>query len=313
MIPHLRGWSGVVLSAWLPSTAWLMASLTNTFVGIALEPAPRVDIAGAWMSMSAPVVLDAVLFGRTFGIRVALADANRSPQPPPPRSPDRAGSPPRPATEADPATCYTCAPVHTALPLQLLATMVANERGWSGALITDVESHVSARYQIGDTVRVARLYDVSRDPNRVLIENRETHRLEYIDGVGTAGPLVDIAPPAPLADHGIHRIDETHRSITRDRLEAALARPEELASQVRVMPAIENGQSKGMKLFSIRPDSVFGALGLQNADVVQSVNGYDIGTADAALQAYGQLRTASHFDVVVERHGTKVDLNYGVE
>jgi general secretion pathway protein C len=62
-----------------------------------------------------------------------------------------------------------------------------------------------------------------------------------------------------------------HREI--DGVPASL---DDIAMQARIVPAFKGGVAVGFKLFSIRPDSIYGKAGLQNGDIVTSINGYDL-------------------------------------
>jgi general secretion pathway protein C len=54
-------------------------------------------------------------------------------------------------------------------------------------------------------------------------------------------------------------------------------------------------------------------LGLQNADVLLSINGFDMASPDSALQAYAQLPRATSLDVRLERRGTPVSLQIRIQ
>ncbi len=66
-----------------------------------------------------------------------------------------------------------------------------------------------------------------------------------------------------------------------------------VAKGARVVPAVKNGKPDGFKLYAIRPSSVYAKLGLQNGDTLQSINGFDLTSADKALEVYTKLREAT--------------------
>ena len=69
------------------------------------------------------------------------------------------------------------------------------------------------------------------------------------------------------------------------------------------MPESENGIAIGVKLHGIRSNSLLGKLGLQNGDLLRTVNGFDLSSPDTALEAYSRLRSASQLSVAVTRRG----------
>jgi general secretion pathway protein C len=85
-----------------------------------------------------------------------------------------------------------------------------------------------------------------------------------------------------------------------------------IISQVRVVPEQRDGKVIGLRLFGIRPGSVLGTLGLRNGDRLESINGFEIASPEKALQAYAQLRTASHLRVQLHRVGKPLELDLNI-
>lgn len=89
--------------------------------------------------------------------------------------------------------------------------------------------------------------------------------------------------------------------------------PIHAAQSARIVPAIRNGKPSGFKLFSIRRNSLFYGMGFQNGDVVRSVNGIDITSADMALKAYGVVKIASTVTIQIVRRGKPLTLTYVIK
>lgn len=58
-----------------------------------------------------------------------------------------------------------------------------------------------------------------------------------------------------------------------------------------------------MRLFAIRPTSVWAKLGLQNGDLVIAINGHALSNPTQALEAYSEVKDADRFTVELERTG----------
>ncbi len=86
-----------------------------------------------------------------------------------------------------------------------------------------------------------------------------------------------------------------------------------LLRSCRVVPMMTDGKVTGLKLFAIRPGSLFHVLGLRNGDLLKTVGGYDLTSPETALEAYVALRKMSKVEVVVERAGQPLALTYKVE
>jgi general secretion pathway protein C len=76
----------------------------------------------------------------------------------------------------------------------------------------------------------------------------------------------------------------------------------------RVVPAIKNGQPNGMKLYAIRPSSVFARLGFTNGDTIEQINGTAITTPDKALELYTKLQKVDVVTVDITRRGNPLRL-----
>ena len=113
-------------------------------------------------------------------------------------------------------------------------------------------------------------------------------------------------------DNGIKKIDDSTYEIDKKLVDQVLANPMAVAKGARVVPAVKNGKPDGFKLYAIRPSSVYAKLGLTNGDTIQSINGFELTTADKALEVYTKLREATSLEMEVTRRGKPVTLKYTI-
>ncbi len=113
-------------------------------------------------------------------------------------------------------------------------------------------------------------------------------------------------------DQAIHQVSDTKFNVQRGLIDKVLANQSELMRSARVVPHEENGKVIGVKLYGIRRSSLLGKLGLQNGDMLRTINGFDMASPDSALEAYTKLRTASNLSVSVVRRGSPVTMEYGI-
>ena len=121
------------------------------------------------------------------------------------------------------------------------------------------------------------------------------------------------APPEPELtdaelDAGIKVIDATHRQLSAALLDRLFANPMALAKSVRIVPALRDGKPVGLKLYAIRAGSVFARLGFVNGDTLVRINGFELTSADKALDAYTKVRTATKIQIELERSGKPLSL-----
>ena len=81
----------------------------------------------------------------------------------------------------------------------------------------------------------------------------------------------------------------------------------------RVTPSIKNGKPNGIKLYAIRPSSIYSKLGLSNGDTIHSINGFELDSLDKGLEVYQKVKDATGLQVSVTRRGKPVTLNYSIK
>ena len=127
---------------------------------------------------------------------------------------------------------------------------------------------------------------------------------------GSSATGLGLDPDAVAA--GITKVDDSHYQITRALVEQVLANPMAAMRGARVVPSYGNGQVDGMKLYAIRPGSIYALLGFKNGDTITRVNGFPIDSMDRALEIYARVRTADRLEIEVTRTGRPVALTIEV-
>jgi general secretion pathway protein C len=209
------------------------------------------------------------------------------------------------------------------LQLELVSTMVCpSDDNYSMAVIRDMSTKEKdpEMYHRGSTMTPsgATVYRVTS--KRVYILNGG--KPEFLELDGAAPPAVAQNTPPPVAQPAINpELGDIDKGVTcsgnsctvdRSLVEKLLANTTMLATAARFVPSIKDGKPNGFKLYAIRPQSIFGRIGLQNGDTIKAINGSEMTTPDAALGLYTKLRNASHLSVQVERRGETVTLDYTI-
>jgi general secretion pathway protein C len=298
-----------------------------------------------WVVNLAVVAICAILAGRAGAHFIAGAYlAGEEPKP----GPGRHGPPPPPpkahGKESDEIIkrnvfCSGCAPppppVETAggptsnepqkssLQLELVSTMVVpSDDAWSMAVLRDMSTKEKdpAMFNRGMQIFSTGATVVKVVNKRVYIRNGG--RLEYLEMEGAAAPpaVASNVPPPPAAPTGDGldvnpnqiKCNGNNCTIERALVDKALSNTAALATAARFVPSIKDGKPNGFKLYAIRPNSIFGLIGLQNGDTIKGINGMDMSSPDKALEVYTKLRNASHLSVQVERRGESQTLDYTI-
>ena len=201
-------------------------------------------------------------------------------------------------------------PTRSRLGVKLIGTLSGVAKEW---VLASLEVGGRARsFAIGDEVEGAKIIDIERD--RVIVLNQS--RQEFIDrGPATEGGLtstdVPSAPPQG-AGAGIRAISPTEYEVARPELDNILADINTIATQARSAPVFKDGRVQGLRLFAIRPGSVYERLGISNGDVLTRINGENLDSMTKGLQLFTKLQEARRIDVDLERSGSLTRRTYYV-
>jgi general secretion pathway protein C len=127
-------------------------------------------------------------------------------------------------------------------------------------------------------------------------------------GVSSAGGISE-----DELNQNINAVSETKFSVPRTFVDKILQNQGEIMRSARIVPHEENGQVVGVKLYGIRRNSLLGKLGLQNGDLLRTINGFEMSSPDTALEAYSRLRSASNLSVAVTRRGRPMNIDYDIQ
>ena len=113
---------------------------------------------------------------------------------------------------------------------------------------------------------------------------------------------------------GITQLGENHYQVERRIIDQYLGNLEGLSSMARAIPHKgADGEIDGYRLSGIRRNSPLSSLGIKNGDVIQSVNGTNIGNMGEAMTVFNSLSSQSHFTFDVTRRGQKQSMEYDVK
>jgi general secretion pathway protein C len=316
--------------ALLFAAAWLSAKTVNTLVGALIRPRPEVDLAATAAPPprpQLPATLDTDAMYRLIGQQ-------------PPKTVEGLGGPA--AGPTGPRNCddARATPVKSDLRMQLVAGVIADRPRFSLATVNDLATRETHVLGVGDDLGAIRLlavervrddHDATGNGFRVVAVICNAGSKEYIDfepGTGVAAtaeapPSLGVAPvpgarppggpPAPGGKlEGVRQLAENRYEIDRSTLDTTLGDLNKIATQARIVPSFKNGTANGFKLFSIQPGSLYSSIGIENGDVVQRVNGYEINSPEKALELYQKLKESGHVTIELERGGQVIRKEYNI-
>ncbi|MBQ7568276.1 hypothetical protein IJT17_05665 [bacterium] len=98
--------------------------------------------------------------------------------------------------------------------------------------------------------------------------------------------------------------------LSLDDIRAALNDTSKISSQVRVVPQAKDGQPYGTRLVFRNNDNIMSQLGLQNGDILLSINGNPARSVEDMYQGYMTLRNAESLEFLVDRDGNETTVRY---
>lgn len=223
-----------------------------------------------------------------------------------------------PDEPADPGVQET----KTTLPLAVLAIMYApppNGMRWSVAVMRDTEAKATGAFPVGGKIHGATVTGILE--TRVYLDNQG--KSEYIDLFEPPAPPPPPPGAAPVPNKdtdpfaadlakGIKKLSENNYELQRSTLESVLGNMSLLSRSARIVPEMKDGKAAGFRLFAVRPDGPFGVIGMQNGDIISSINGLEITSPEKALEVYAKLKSASHLSLGMERNSQKITKEYNI-
>jgi type II secretion system protein C len=85
--------------------------------------------------------------------------------------------------------------------------------------------------------------------------------------------------------------------------------PSSLFTQMRAIPHVENGKTDGFAISEVKPGSVFEQIGMQNGDLVTSIDGQPVTNPMQAMALMNSVQTRPSIDLTVTRAGSPVNLH----
>ena len=203
----------------------------------------------------------------------------------------------------------------TKLPLKLLGTIASEDQRVASAAIENNSNRQHEVVKVGDALTSHTSVTVDRiDRGRVVLRNGA--RLEELTLDEDVAARISRQPPKRQPTRTSRRQARRARSTSvQDRLEQLAddggpRSPAAIFSQARILPKYEDGAMVGIELSKIKDDSFYQKVGLEDGDVIMSVNGIPIDNPSASTELLGALTNAEELVAQVRKQdGTVVELN----
>jgi len=115
---------------------------------------------------------------------------------------------------------------------------------------------------------------------------------------------------------GLKRVSSPSGSFTvvsRREIEELTSDPAKMFTQIRLVPYVVGGQTKGFIFEWVKKGSLFERIGIRRGDVLLSVNNATIRSGEDAFRLLQVLRNEPNLKIVVLRKGKKEEINVRIE
>jgi len=203
----------------------------------------------------------------------------------------------------------------TQLPLRLLGT-IAGDPSVARAIIEEGQGKTQNLYRVGQSVAGARIEEIGRN-SVVLLVNGQREILEMALGSspeGTPEPPKGPAPsPGKVAEVIKSPSPHNFQIINKQALLTMIGGYEAIFKAVedKVKP-YNDGKVKGLQINGLDDISMAPYVGLQNGDVIASVNGQNLDTMQKAWQVFQKARNQPDLDVQIMRGDSAIPLHFSL-
>lgn len=176
------------------------------------------------------------------------------------------------------------------------------------ALVRNNTKQEERVFRLGDMVyETGRLVEVTRERAFILLNGKKVEILTpmAIPSAGTASNPAQNNSAVANMGGGNYVIDQRT-------LNAALDNPAQAMTDARLVPSQKDGKVEGFKLSEVKPNGVFGMVGLKNGDVLIRLNDFPVDAPDKALQSFIALKGQSKLKLDLIRDGHPQTLNYDI-
>ena len=187
----------------------------------------------------------------------------------------------------------------TKLGLALLGT-VSGTGGFDLAVIEEKNKKKQGLFREGDAVAAATIIRIMRgmvvlrvDGRDEILKMEEGDQRSEVGGQRPEGRGVKNVIKVKKAD-----IDDAFKNMG------------EILAQVRIRPHFSSGKPDGFMVSRIKPESIFQKMGMQNWDIIQSVNDQPIKSPDDMMKLYKGLKSGSEINLNIKRKGRQEELKY---
>lgn len=95
-------------------------------------------------------------------------------------------------------------------------------------------------------------------------------------------------------------------------LNASLDNIGQTMSDARLLPSVKDGKVEGFRASEVKPQGIFGTIGIKNGDVLLRINDFPIDSPEKAIQSFATLKGQNRIRLDLVRDGQPTTFNYDI-
>jgi len=103
-----------------------------------------------------------------------------------------------------------------------------------------------------------------------------------------------------------------HKIVDRSLLEHYAKNMDDIYKNIGIAEVKEGGKIKGFSITFVRRGSPFSKLGIKRGDIIQSINGQEITSYNAAFETYKNIGNIENLTMVIKRGKEEMELEYEI-
>ena len=203
------------------------------------------------------------------------------------------------------------APAVTQAEILLLGTVQGSFRE-SFALVQKKGSSEERVFRLGDSVfNAGTLVTVRKE--WIEIQNGAQRTKVYTPLATPATTTPPSAPAGNLSPGGMAaQVGSGSYVIDQRALNASLDNIGQAMTDARLLPSIKDGKVEGFRASEVKPQGIFGTIGIKNGDILLRINEFAIDSPEKAIQSFATLKGQSRIKLDLIRDGQPTSFNYDI-
>ncbi|HZV81712.1 MAG TPA: type II secretion system protein GspC [Geobacteraceae bacterium] len=193
----------------------------------------------------------------------------------------------------------------------LLGTVIGSFRE-TYALIQKNSSKEERVFRLGDTVfGSGTLASVAKESVEILAGGSKVRIMTPTAAGGQARPPAATTVGGP-AQGMAAQVGAGSFIVDQRALNASLDNISQTMTDARLLPSMKDGKVEGFRVSEVKPQGIFGTIGIKNGDILLRINEFPIDSPEKAIQSFASLKGQNRIRLDLVRDGQPTTFNYDI-